>query len=78
MNLNKNIDNFNDNPFYYDIGENATVFSPFKIKNGSRFTIGSYYKTTFLVDQHFNWFQKLMWKWCFGIKVKDYKEEKLC
>lgn len=34
-----------------------------------------YYKTLLLSDQHFNWFQKLMWKWCFGIKVEDYSEE---
>lgn len=66
--------NFRDNPFYYDIDKNATVFEPFKIKNGSSFTIGEHRKTTLLVDQHFNWFQKLMWKWCFGVKVEDYKE----
>ena len=33
------------------------------------------YKTMLPVDQHFNWFQKLMWKWCFGVKVEDYSEE---
>ena len=33
-----------------------------------------YYKTSLPVDQHFNWFQKLMWKWCFGVKVEDYME----
>lgn len=33
------------------------------------------YRTILPVDQHFNWFQKLMWKWCFGIKVEDYSEE---
>ena len=31
-----------------------------------------HYRTSLPVDQHFNWFQKLMWKVCFGIKVKDY------
>ena len=31
-----------------------------------------YYKTIIPSDQHFNWFQKLMWKLCFGIKVEDY------
>lgn len=36
---------------------------------------GVLYKTSIPVDQHFNWFQKLMWKWLFGIKVEDYKEE---
>ena len=51
------------------------VYIP-KIINGSTFTIGDKYaKTTFKADQHFNWFQKLMWKWCFGIKVEDYSEE---
>lgn len=70
--------NFRDNPFYYDMSKNAAVFSPFKIINGSRFTIGEHFKTTFLVDQHFNWFQKLMWKQCFGIKVEDYSEDTLC
>lgn len=50
-------------------------FSLNKIKNGSRFSIGEYRKTTFPVDQHFNWFQKLMWKLCFGVKVEDYNEE---
>lgn len=36
---------------------------------------GKCYKTSLPVDQHFNWFQKLMWKLCFGIKVEDYNEE---
>lgn len=35
---------------------------------------GENYKTTLAIDQHFNWFQKLMWKWCFGVEIKDYKE----
>ena len=47
-----------------------------KINNGSMFYIGGKIgKTQFKVDQHFNWFQKLMWKWCFGVKVEDYSEE---
>ena len=50
-------------------------FSLNKIKNGSRFSIGEYRQTSFPVDQHFNWFQKLMWKWLFGVKVEDYSEE---
>lgn len=33
------------------------------------------YKTMLPVDQHFNWFQKLMWKLCFGVRVEDYIEE---
>ena len=35
---------------------------------------GESYKTTLAIDQHFNWFQKLMWKWCFGGKNKDCNE----
>ena len=39
-------------------------------------SVGSeHYKTSIPIDQHFNWFQKLMWKWCFGIKVEDYSKE---
>ena len=34
-----------------------------------------YYRTSLAADQHFNWFQKLMWKLCFGVNVEDYKEE---
>ena len=33
------------------------------------------YKTMLPVDQHFNWFRKLMWKWCFGVTIEDYSEE---
>jgi hypothetical protein len=36
---------------------------------------GKYYKTSLPVYQHFNWFQKLMWKLFFGIKVEDYSGE---
>lgn len=46
-----------------------------KIVNGSVLSIGTYTKTTLYVNQHFNWFQKLVWKLCFGIKVEDYSEE---
>ena len=53
----------------------AHAFSLAHIKNGSSFTIGEKRKTFIPVDQHFNWFQKLMWKWCFGVKVEDYSEE---
>lgn len=44
------------------------------IKNGSILSIGKEMQTLFYVDQHFNLFQKLMWKWCFGVKVEDYSE----
>lgn len=40
-----------------------------KIKNGSILSIGKERQVLFYIDQHFNLFQKLMWKWCFGIKV---------
>ena len=59
-------------------------YEKLKISNSSLFTpkpksvvyIGNEnYKTILPVDQHFNWFQKLMWKWCFGVEVKDYSEE---
>ena len=47
-----------------------------KIINGSSISIGGdISRVTINVDQHFNWFQKLMWKWCFGIKVEDCSEE---
>lgn len=58
-----------------DKGVMDLSFSLAKIKNGSSFTIGKERKTFIPVDQHFNWFQKLMWKWCFGVKVEDYSEE---
>lgn len=51
------------------------IFNTHKIKNGSKIIIGKTYRTELKVDKHFNWFQKLMWKWCFGIKVEDYSEE---
>ena len=62
----------------YSIADNnikAHAFSLARIKNGSSFAIGENRKTFIPVDQHFNWFQKLMWKWCFGVKVEDYSEE---
>lgn len=46
-----------------------------KIENGSQFYIGNDFKASFVIDQHLNWFQKLMWKWCFGVKVEDYSNE---
>lgn len=35
---------------------------------------GENYEITIAIDQHFNWFQKLMWKWCFGVKIEDCKD----
>lgn len=47
-----------------------------KIKNGSKFIIGGENaRFMFTLNQHFNWFQKLMWKLCFGVKIEDYSEE---
>ena len=59
------------------ITDNVHVTSvwTYKIKNGAKLTIGDNFKTELKADQHFNWFQKLMWKWCFGIKVEDYSDD---
>lgn len=53
----------------------APVVDGEKIKNGGKLSIGQEREITLVIDQHFNWFQKLMWNWCFGIKVEDYREE---
>jgi hypothetical protein len=60
--------------FYID--EDPSRFTPPRIENGSTLTIGNTESSTFtmIVDQHFNWFQKKMIKWCFGIKVRDYRQ----
>lgn len=47
-----------------------------KIKNGARISIGSNFSSfNIVVEHHFNWFQKMMLKWCFGFEVEDYDEE---
>lgn len=46
-----------------------------KIKNGSKVSVGKLHTVTFNIDHHFNWFQKKMIKWCFGLTVEDYTEE---
>lgn len=47
-----------------------------KITNGSIVTIGKgRANIKFVLDRHFNWFQKKMIKWCFGIDVEDYSEK---
>lgn len=48
-----------------------------KIINGSKITIGKSTRclTIVNVDQHFNKFQKKMWKFLLGISVEDYSEE---
>ena len=65
------IDMYNDEVGY------VTIAEPKKIINGSKLTIGKGLQcvSVYNVDQHFNWFQKLMWKWAFGIKVEDFSEE---
>lgn len=59
----------------YDKDLRPALGQTMKIKNGSILHIGENFKTILEVDRHFNWFQKLMWKWCFGVKVEDYSEE---
>ena len=56
------------------MSEYNTTFVPVDPK--SMAYIGSEsHKITLAIDWHFNWFQKLMWKWCFGVKIEDYKGE---
>lgn len=46
------------------------------IKNGAKLSIGDKpQRIEIIVDQHFNWFQKKMFKWCFGFTVEDYEED---
>jgi hypothetical protein len=62
--------------FIYKDKEQSVAIGTTKIKNGSKFIIGGELSQLLLtLHQHFNWFQKLMWKWCFGVKVEDYNEE---
>ena len=72
---------FANRPFIYKKEELSGpcirhIYIP-KIKNGSKLTIGKgeFTLTVINVDQHFNWFQKKMWKFLLGIKVEDYSEE---
>lgn len=46
-----------------------------KIKNGSLLKLGIDYSINIPVDKHLNWFQKKMFKVCFGFIVTDYTEE---
>ena len=46
-----------------------------KIENGSQIVIGDDYKLEIKMDNHFNWVQKKMIKWCFGFDVFDYAEK---
>ena len=66
----------NEDMFFKQPKLESMIFRVPKIKNGSILLIGDKIaKTQVKADQHFNWFQKLMWKWCFGVKVEDYSEE---
>ena len=48
------------------------------IINGSRITIGEdIRKISIINDKHFNGFQKLMIKWCFGFSVEDYSDNEV-
>ena len=57
----------------YKSTDNTTIFTPADPNNIASIG-GESSKTTLAIDQHFNWFQKLMWKWCFGVKIEDYKD----
>ena len=46
-----------------------------KIKDGSLIKIGKNRQISITTDQHFNWFQKKMLKWCFGFEVVNYCEK---
>lgn len=59
----------------YYIDEDKWISTPPKIENGSVISIGKDHDALIMiVDQHFNWFQKIMIKWCFGIKVRNYRQ----
>ena len=70
------INNIKEATFYYKGKGNDTLFNQSKITNGSKFIVGgNFSRIEMTLHQHFNWFQKLMWKKCFGVKVEDYNEE---
>lgn len=70
------INNIKETTFYYKEKENSMLFNQSKITNGSRFILGGELsQVQIILHQHFNWFQKLMWKKCFGVKIEDYNEE---
>lgn len=70
------IDMIKETKFVYKDKGHSVAFCTSKIKNGSKFIVGGKLSQLQLtLHQHFNRFQKLMWKWCFGEKVEDYSEE---
>lgn len=55
--------------------KNINISIP-KIKNGTLLQLGSdKYSLTIKVEKHLNWFQKKMYKLCFGFIATDYTEE---
>lgn len=51
------------------------INKPDKIVNGSKITIGRNRSVAVMIDQHFNWFQKKMFRFCFVFTVEDYSED---
>lgn len=52
--------------------DNSNLYSNIimpETKNGSILAIGKEMSILLYIDQHFNLFQILMWKLCFGVKV---------
>lgn len=56
------------------INTSEIIFHYPKITNGSKIMIGKERALTIFLDKHFNWFQKKMIKWFFGLKIEDYSE----
>lgn len=55
--------------------DNINISIP-KIKNGTLLRLGiDKYTFKIKVDKHLNWFQKRMYKICFGMIATDYTEE---
>lgn len=70
-NKENNKENKNDNNYV-----TGSIFSP-KIINGATLKIGERdgrNSVILKVGQHFNKFQKIMWKLCFGVTVEDYSD----
>ncbi len=49
----------------------ATLKEKENFENKSYFSIGN---ITIYLPKKFNWFQKKMIKWCFGLEIKDCKK----
>ena len=72
----KDYEPFGINISFLETEHSMAIGKP-KFTGGSKITFGEGRQDLVIynIDQHFNWFQKLMWKWCFGAKVEDYSEE---